>query len=209
MPINRKTKHSDLREKLRVLKINLNRVYAIQRPAKNIVSLLIHAGYAQEILDICAKEGIHPITDFNPIASANLGDPKLLESLTEVQLNDKAKAIYYNRMLQAAAQIRDSRLGLTILKYFNSKDNTDCHAIPDVIVEQFLKLKPTAVRKIKSANTANTVLKGFDAANLFASLATPPVSSPPVASNSTISEAHNILAVSPGNAGNRPMDTTQ
>ncbi|KAI8635922.1 hypothetical protein BD408DRAFT_326842, partial [Parasitella parasitica] len=107
LPINRKTKHTELREKLRILKINLNRIYAIQRPAKNIVSLLVHTGYAQEILNICATEGIHLITDFNPIAGTNLGDPKLLESLNELQLNDKAKAIYYNRMLQAAAQLRD------------------------------------------------------------------------------------------------------
>ncbi|CEP14560.1 hypothetical protein [Parasitella parasitica] len=80
LPINRKTKHSDLREKLRILKINLNRIFAIQRPAKNIVSLLVHTGYAEEIYNICTTEGISPITDFDPIAGSNLGDPKLIKT---------------------------------------------------------------------------------------------------------------------------------
>jgi len=203
LPINRKTKHADLREKLRILKINLNRIYAIQRPAKKVVSLLVHSAYAPEIIQICETEGIQPITDFDPIAGTNLGDPKLLESLNAAQLNDKARALYYNRMLQAAVQIREPRLGLTILKYFNSKDSSDSHAIPNVIVDQFIKLKPTAVRKISGANTANSILKGFDASKLFVSLSTidANTTTATITTDSTSTSTANI-----SNAGISPMD---
>ncbi|KAK4513378.1 uncharacterized protein ATC70_005376 [Mucor velutinosus] len=207
LPCSHKTKHADLRTRLELLKINLKRVYAIQRPAKHIVSLLVHSHYAAEILKICEKDELHPITDFNPISGKNLGDPHLLKTLNAQQLDDKAKAIYYNRMLQAATQLRESRMGLAILKFFNGLDSADNHFIPPVIIDEFFKLKPDCVRKIGAANTArSSVLKGFDASNLFASLTTStnnadasisqPGSNPPP-----------LTAAS--NAGSSPMDTNQ
>lgn len=201
LPINRKTKHADLREKLRILKINLNRIYAIQRPAKKVVSLLVHTGYAPDIVKICETEGIKPITNFNPISGTNLGDPKLLESLNEAQLNDKAKAIYFNRMLQAAMQLRDPRLGLTILKHFNAKDGNDLHYIPTEIVDQYITLKPDAIRKISTANKAKSVLKGFDASKLFASLAN-------VDTNISL-DGSNSLSTAISDANNSSMDLNQ
>ncbi|KAK4513355.1 bem46 protein, variant [Mucor velutinosus] len=206
LPCSHKTKHADLRTRLELLKINLKRVYAIQRPAKHVVSLLVHSHYAAEILKICEKDELHPITDFNPISGKNLGDPHLLKTLNAQQLDDKAKAIYYNRMLQAATQLRESRMGLAILKFFNALDSADNHFIPPVIIDEFIKLKPDCVRKIGAANTARSVLKGFDASNLFASLTTStnnadasisqPGSNPPP-----------LTAAS--NAGSSPMDTNQ
>jgi len=202
LPCSHKTKHAALRARLEVLKINLKRIYAIQRPAKQVVSLLVHSHYAADVLKICEADGLRPITDFNPISGANLGDPSLLQSLNTQQLNDKAKAIYYNRMLQAAAQLRDPRSGLTILKYFNTLASTDNHYVPSVIIDEYIKLKPDCVRKISAANTARSVLKGFDASKLFTSLViTNNVDSsiPPPGSNPTISTAAS-------NAGDSAMD---
>ncbi|KAK4520600.1 Methionine aminopeptidase 1 [Mucor velutinosus] len=207
LPYSHKTKHADLRTRLELLKINLKHVYAIQRPAKHVVSLLVHSHYAAEILKICEKEELHPITDFNPISGKNLGDPHLLKTLNAQQLDDKAKAIYYNRMLQATTQLREPRKGLAILKFFNALDSADNHHVPPVIIDEFIKLKPDCVRKISAAaNTARSVLKGFDASNLFVSLTTStnnadasisqPGSNPPP-----------LTAAS--NAGSSPMDTNQ
>ena len=164
---------------------------------------------APEIIQICETEGIQPITDFDPIAGTNLGDPKLLESLNAAQLNDKARALYYNRMLQAAVQIREPRLGLTILKYFNSKDSSNSHAIPNVIVDQFIKLKPTAVRKISGANTANSILKGFDASKLFVSLSTIDANTTTATTTTTTTTTTDSTSTSTANisnAGISPMD---
>lgn len=205
LPCSHKTKHAALRARLEILKINLKRVYAIQRPAKQVVSLLVHSHYAADILKICEADGLQPITDFNPISGENLGDPTLLKTLNMQQLNDKAKAIYYNRMLQAAAQLRDPRSGLTILKFFNALDSTDNHYVPSIIIDEYIKLKPDCVRKISAANTARSVLKGFDASNLFASLATSnnvDSSITPPGSNSTTSTATS-------DAGNSAMDMNQ
>ncbi|EPB88152.1 hypothetical protein HMPREF1544_05096 [Mucor circinelloides 1006PhL] len=172
LPISPKLKHAGIRKILDVLKINLKRIFAIQSPAKNIVFLLVHSNYAPEIVKICETDGVNAITDFNPISGKNLGDPKLVNDLTDAQLNDKAKAIYYNRMLQAAVQLRDPRLGLTILKFFNAQDqSSDNHYIPSVIIDEYIKLKPDSVRKISAANIAQSVFKGFDASQLFVSLA--------------------------------------
>ncbi|CAO0799571.1 unnamed protein product [Mucor circinelloides] len=172
LPISPKLKHAGIRKILDVLKINLKRIFAIQSPAKNIVFLLVHSNYAPEIVKICETDGVNAITDFNPISGKNLGDPKLVNDLTDAQLNDKAKAIYYNRMLQAAVQLRDPRLGLTILKFFNAQDqSSDNHYIPSVIIDEYIKLKPDSVRKISAANIAQSVFKGFDASQLFVPLA--------------------------------------
>ncbi|OAD02355.1 hypothetical protein MUCCIDRAFT_111726 [Mucor lusitanicus CBS 277.49] len=174
LPCGHKIKHAELCTRLQILKINLKRVYAIQRPAKHVVSLLlVHSHYAPEILKICEEDGLDPISDFDPISGKNLGDdPNLTKNLNAQQLNDKAKAIYYNRMLQAAVQqLSESRVGLTILKFFNALDNSDHHYVPSVIIDEFIKLKPNCVRKISAANAARFVLKAFDASALFASLA--------------------------------------
>ncbi|KAG1067235.1 hypothetical protein G6F42_026539 [Rhizopus arrhizus] len=134
----------------------------------------MHSNYASETVQICKTDVVNAITDFfNPISGKNLGDHKLVNDLTDAQLTDKAKVIYYNRMLQAAVQLRDPRLGLTIFKFFNAQDqSSDNHYIPSVIIDEYIKLKPAdSVRKISAANTARSVLKGFDASQLFASLA--------------------------------------
>jgi hypothetical protein len=209
LPCGHKTKHAELRTRLQILKINLKRVYAIQRPAKHVVSLLVHSHYAPEILKICEEDGLNPITDFDPISGKNLGDdPNLTKTLNAQQLDDKARAIYYNRMLQAAAQLSESRVGLSILKFFNALDSSDHHYVPSVIIDEFIKLKPDCVRKISAANTARSVLKGFDASALFASLA---ATSSSVNAESSISNNGSTptLSTAASNAGTSSMDTNQ
>ncbi|KAL7330792.1 hypothetical protein PS15p_205688 [Mucor circinelloides] len=190
LPISPKLKHAGIRQRLDVLKSNLKRIFAIQRPAKNIVSLLVHSNYAPEIVQICETDGVNAITDFNPISGKNLGDPKLVNGLTDAQLNDKAKAIYYNRMLKAAVQLRDPRLGLTILKFFNAQDqSSDNHYI--------FRL---------AANTARSVLKGFDASQLFASLADINVDTSITVPSGSNSSSSSTAASS---AGNNAKDLNQ
>ncbi|KAL9537979.1 hypothetical protein MBANPS3_011295 [Mucor bainieri] len=197
LPSSHKTNHAGLRARLEILKINLKRVYAIQRPAKNIVSLLVHSRYAAEIHQICEEDGLQPITTFNPISGKNIGDPNLIKKLSAQQLDDKAKAIYYNRMLQAAAQLSEPRVSLTILKFFNALDSNDHHYVPSAIIDEFIKLKPDCIRKISAANTARSVLKGFDASALFASLAN---ADPSIFSTDSISTQHNKLSIVIGNS---------
>ena len=86
LPISPKLKHAGIRKRLDVLKINLKRIFAIQRPAKNIVSLLVHSSYAPEIVKICEADGVNTITEFNPISGKNLGDPKLVNGLVSMLL---------------------------------------------------------------------------------------------------------------------------
>ncbi|OAC97621.1 hypothetical protein MUCCIDRAFT_116280 [Mucor lusitanicus CBS 277.49] len=147
---------TELGTRSHILEINLKRFYAIQRPAKHAVCLVVHSHYAPQILKICGDDGLNRITDSNLISANNLGDPHFSKTLSAKQSDDKAKAIYYNRMHQAAAQLGEPRVGFTIFKFFNALDSTDHHH----------------VGKISAVNTARSVLKGFDASNLFTSLAT-------------------------------------
>ncbi|CAO0797183.1 unnamed protein product [Mucor circinelloides] len=175
--------------------------------AKKMGSTYCTPLYASETVQICETDGVNAITDFfNPISGKNLGDHKLVNDLTDAQLTDKAKAIYYNRMLQAAVQLRDPRLGLTIFKFFNAQDqSSDNHYIPSVIIDEYIKLKPAdSVRKICAANTARSVLKGFDASQLFASLANTNVdTSIPIPASGSNSSSSSTDA---SNAGNSAMD---
>ncbi|KAI9328137.1 hypothetical protein BD770DRAFT_298779, partial [Pilaira anomala] len=78
LPSKKRTTYSELRDRLKLLGVNLNRVYSLGRPAKNVISLLIHQGYEKELLSLCDTTGVKPITNFNPTSGATIGDPELL-----------------------------------------------------------------------------------------------------------------------------------
>lgn len=180
LPSNKRSKYSELRDRLRLLGVKLNRVYSIQRPAKKVIALLVHQGYAEELSAIFATAGIELVQDFNPIDPKNIGDPKLLESLqNDVQRAAKAQAIYFNHMLEAVCSLKDAQLGLSILRHFS--DPKDTHFIPPQLIQQYLTLRPNALKIRKTA--APTVLQGFDAASLFTVL-TPPSASGTTSGNS-------------------------
>jgi hypothetical protein len=175
MPGNRKTSHSDLRKRLAVIGINLNRVYALQRPSKNVPAILVHFAYAPEVIQLCkAEDGVDPVMDFNPTATSVIGDPHLSEILkTDEQRAAKAKALYFNHVLTAATQARDPHFGLVILKHFNSLPSVDHHYVPDVILAEYIKLRPAATRSRAQAFPTASQLRGFDASNLFEVLNSP------------------------------------
>ena len=171
LPSKKRTTYSELRDRLKLLGINLNRVYSIGRPAKHVISLLIHQGYEKELLSLCDTTGVKPITDFSPTSGATIGDPELLAALkSDIQKEDKAKSIFYNNLLRSAVQLRDSKLGLSILKFFNTLEISDKHYVPEVIVTQFIKLKPQAIQTPRHTTSKIAALGGFDAATIFESL---------------------------------------
>ncbi|CAO3627619.1 unnamed protein product [Mucor hiemalis] len=97
LPSNKRTTYSELRERIKLIGVNLTRIYSISRPAKHVVAILVHSAYAKELLDLFTKAGIKPILDFSPTSARTIGDPRLLETLkSDQQREDKAKSIYYN-----------------------------------------------------------------------------------------------------------------
>lgn len=170
LPSNRKTPHPELRERLRFIGIQLSRVYNISYPAKNVVALLVHKAYADEIYSLVSLAGISALKDFNPISGSTIGDPQLLADFTPEQLEDKAKSLFFNRMLKAAVQLQNPKFGLHILKEFNNRSPSDNHHIPDAIVQQYIHLRPTAVRNRNHVTARASFLGGFDASQLFTSL---------------------------------------
>lgn len=174
LPSNKRTSYTELRDRLKLVGINLNRVYSLGRPARNVISLLIHQGYETELLNLCKTAGVKPITDFNPTSGATIGDPELIRTLkSDIQKEDKAKSIYYNNLLRATVQLRNPKLGLSILNYFRNLGIADRHYVPETIVQQFIKLRPQAIKVPRHNTSKDTALGGFDAASIFESL-TPP-----------------------------------
>lgn len=179
LPSNKRTSYAELRERIKLIGINLTRVYSLSRPAKHVVAILVHSAYAKELTDLFAKTGIKPILDFSPTSAQSIGDPRLLETLkSDQQREDKAKSIYYNSLLRATVQLRDAKLGLHMYfkLLFHKLDSKDRHYVPEIIVQQFLKLKPDAVKPPRPAHSPAAMLGGFDATSLFRSLEgiTPP-----------------------------------
>lgn len=161
------SKYSEVRERLYLMKVKLNRVYSIQRPAKNVMAILVHNGYVQELRNIFIECGLTVFDDFNPISPDNIGDKKLLEMLPTVEHRTaKAQSLYYNHMLQAMCALKDPKLGLSILRSFNATQNN--HYVPEIIISKFIELKPAAIRIKKPVITS--VLRGFDSASLFPEL---------------------------------------
>lgn len=194
LPSNKRTTYAELRERIKLIGVNLTRIYSLSRPAKHVVAILVHTAYAKELTDLFTKAGIKPIIDFNPTSAKTIGDPRLIETLkSDQQREDKAKSIYYNSLLRATVQLRDARLGLHILNSFHKLNSTDRHYVPEIIVQQFLKLKPEATRSPRNnTNAISKILGGFDAATLFDSLEgsqpTASTTAPPPDSDSIMDE---------------------
>lgn len=208
LPSNRKTKQSELRTRLRYIGIKLHRVYSITHPAKNVVALLVHKSYAEDIKSLATAAGLIVNEDFNPTSGSIIGNPRLITELTPSQLDDKAKALYYNNILEATVQLPDPAFGLHLLKDFNRREITDFHHVPDILINQYIHLRPNAVRK-PNASQRHTRLRGFDAATLFNSLksVTPqPPQSTPTATGVANGNRHTNTHTNDGNPDDLPMD---
>lgn len=135
----RRTKHSEVRRRLRLLGVPQARIIDIQFPGKGIVGLLIHSSFEKELSDLLKKAEIAMVEEYDPTAASVISDPKL-EDLPDSEKKIQAKEVYQKRMLRMCLNLPQAHLGYSILRFFN--ETSGVHHIDSNNLDIFKRRKP-------------------------------------------------------------------
>ncbi|KAI8977939.1 hypothetical protein BDB01DRAFT_700219, partial [Pilobolus umbonatus] len=67
---------SSMRSKLRKLGLQSGRILDVHFPANQVVALLVHNDYVNDVEDLLNRQKITLLADFNPLSGDILKDPK-------------------------------------------------------------------------------------------------------------------------------------
>ncbi|KAI8098148.1 uncharacterized protein B0P05DRAFT_520669 [Gilbertella persicaria] len=99
LPNKYRDRLSAFRRKLRLIGLDNSRVLDVHYPARNVVALLIHSAYKEDLLKVMAKYSLPVLTDFDPFSAANVKDPAFA-SLDADALSAKARELQQARLEQ-------------------------------------------------------------------------------------------------------------
>ncbi|KAI8368220.1 uncharacterized protein BYT42DRAFT_482758, partial [Radiomyces spectabilis] len=105
IPSKFRMKTKELRSRLRILGFNNSRILDVHYPDRQIVALLIHNDYYDELTTLLAKHTIQQIKDFNPRDPMRLRDPKF-ETLAAKDRQQQADQLHVERLERAINFIR-------------------------------------------------------------------------------------------------------
>lgn len=118
---SRRYTHNQVREDLRALGAEPNRVLDISFPSKSTIGLLVHVQYEAELTTMLSKAGVTPVKDFDPTAAQHIGDPALTSTLSAAELEEKALQLHRDRCIHALNfMARSRRPAMPIAKDFLS-----------------------------------------------------------------------------------------
>ncbi|KAJ1960063.1 hypothetical protein IWQ62_004371, partial [Dispira parvispora] len=73
---SRRITKRDARFSLHNLRVNANRILDISFPAHNVVGLLVHVQFKDELVELLSNNKVTPISQFDPTDPRHLADPK-------------------------------------------------------------------------------------------------------------------------------------
>lgn len=115
LPSRNRATRQTIRQKLPTLKVETNRVLDIHFPARNIVALLVHIQYYEELVQLLSDLTIKP-AEFDPLSPENLSDPKF-ENLSHPDRCDRMTIIHNTRMIRTLEYLRPT-LAPSVARYF-------------------------------------------------------------------------------------------
>lgn len=107
---------SNIRTKLRSLRIDNTRILDVFYPTRRVVGLLLHNDYIPTVTNILTKAGIAQLSDFNPRDETNLCDPKHAQ-LTPDDRAAMISNIHTTHLLRTLIRIR-SEVRPAVLRAF-------------------------------------------------------------------------------------------
>ncbi|EIE89350.1 hypothetical protein RO3G_14061 [Rhizopus delemar RA 99-880] len=119
LPTKARVPIGQIRSRLRKLGINNSRIIDIHYPDRNIVALLIHNDYEDEIRQQLQRFKVTIKEDFNPCNPQVLRDPKYADR-TPAEREDLAFMHHCNRIERALQYIR-TPVKFAVARYFYSK----------------------------------------------------------------------------------------
>ncbi|KAG1447746.1 hypothetical protein G6F55_010966 [Rhizopus delemar] len=119
LPTKARVPIGQIRSRLRKVDINNNRIIDIHYPNRNIVALLIHNDYEDELRQQLQRFKVTIKEDFNPCDPQVLRDPKYADR-TPAERKDLAFMHHCNRIERALQYIR-TPVKFAVARYFYSK----------------------------------------------------------------------------------------
>ncbi|RCH89366.1 hypothetical protein CU098_005161, partial [Rhizopus stolonifer] len=98
---------SSLRAKLKKLKIDNSRILDVHYPDNQVIALLAHNDYINEIVQVFSKAGVKPVEEFNPLDEQRLRNPAFA-ALDKEARKSKCVELHHARLLRALSFIRES-----------------------------------------------------------------------------------------------------
>jgi hypothetical protein len=139
-PRGRKASPAELRKKLRLLGIDPRRVLDICFPAKAVVGILVHLQYKEELVSSLGKAKIQPLSGFDPLDPAHLGDPKFASAPEESRGLEMARI--HAGHCEAALRYLRFPVAVAVSRVFLEQG-----WVSDEAVSEILKAKPDAPRR--------------------------------------------------------------
>ncbi|KAL0145505.1 hypothetical protein V8B55DRAFT_1462183 [Mucor lusitanicus] len=100
-----RTKCSDIRTKLTGIGIPSKKMLDVYFPGKRVAAVLFPEDYLDTAIDMLQKNNFTVLTDFNPLDSKNLGDPKY-KSFSKEERNEILRGLHEKQMCRAIDRIR-------------------------------------------------------------------------------------------------------
>jgi len=129
---SRRFTRTEVRNNLHLIKADASRIIDVTFPARNIIGVLVHLQYKDNLVSILTKNNINVVEGFDPTDPKHLADPKFKEmSLSkredaafDLQINRCAKSLVYlaNRRSRLFASVANHFLenGWTTTEYIDS-----------------------------------------------------------------------------------------
>ncbi|KAI9325457.1 hypothetical protein BD770DRAFT_303156, partial [Pilaira anomala] len=108
------------RKNLKVLGAQNGRILDIHYPSGNVVALLVHKSYTQEIQKALQGAGITHIKNYDPTSSNIISNPEL-QHLSEEEKINLAKEKYNQRLMRALPFIRNDYTKKSVANFFFSQ----------------------------------------------------------------------------------------
>ncbi|SAM03418.1 hypothetical protein [Absidia glauca] len=105
IPIRSRQRIGQVRQTLKQLKIDNNRILDVYYPAMNTTALLIHNDYADDLRRQLTTAGVKPLDAFNPLDHTHINDPKY-KDLSQPERTTLASTLHHQRMLRSLDFIR-------------------------------------------------------------------------------------------------------
>ncbi|SAM02997.1 hypothetical protein [Absidia glauca] len=119
VPVRARLRIGQVRQYLKQLKVDNNRILDINYPAMNTVAFLVHNDYVDELKLQLSKAGLQFLDNFDPLAQQHLNDPKYKDRSIEERTN-LAKEHHLQRMQRSLDFIREP-VKFAVARCFASK----------------------------------------------------------------------------------------
>ncbi|KAI9333644.1 hypothetical protein BD770DRAFT_295372, partial [Pilaira anomala] len=107
------------RKNLQTLGVTNSRILDIHYPSRNIVALLVHNDYKDDLINLLKSKGVNNLSDYSPLHPSAIADPQF-KDLTESEKRSLAMEKNNNRLVRALPFIRD-HISTAVARYFEDQ----------------------------------------------------------------------------------------